>query len=200
MTSCADNLYRYITKIHTSDRLQRAITAWGTYNCIQTPSQPEGPPPPSPPTDDSFIPPIQQGMFRCTPRCVSCQEHVLEWDSFRSHSTGAYHQLRGNKTCTTSNIRNSPMVTDPRSKLKYSCGTALWSYHFISNMILPQAYGPSRQRKDVDQAYPHHSPMVSTYKEGMTYIIFFNLSTDFFLDLFCFPCLFVYLFYYSLPV
>ena len=32
------------------------------------------------------------------------QEHILESDSFKSHSTGAHHQIRGNITCTTSNI------------------------------------------------------------------------------------------------
>ena len=40
-----------------------------------------------PPTNDSSIPPIQHGMFRCTSRCITCQEHILESDSFKSHST-----------------------------------------------------------------------------------------------------------------
>ena len=58
-----------------------------------------------PPTNDSSIPPIQHGMFRCTSRCVTCQEHnILESDSFKSHSTGAHHKIRGHITCTTSNI------------------------------------------------------------------------------------------------
>ena len=57
-----------------------------------------------PPTNDSSIPPIQQGIFRCTSRCVTCQEHILESDSFKSHTTGAHHKIRGHITCTTSNI------------------------------------------------------------------------------------------------
>ena len=57
-----------------------------------------------PPTNDSSIPPIQHGMFRCTSRCVTCQEHILESDSFKSHTTGAHHKIRGHITCTTSNI------------------------------------------------------------------------------------------------
>ena len=90
-----------------------------------------------PPTYNSSIPPIQLGMFRCTYRCVTCQEHVLESDFFKSHSTGAHHQIRGHITCSTSNIiyliscricgtqyigvtKNSlkygSMVTDPQSK------------------------------------------------------------------------------------
>ena len=57
-----------------------------------------------PPTNhDSSIPPIQHRMFRCTSRCT-CQEHILESDSFKSHSTGAHHKIRGHITCTTSNI------------------------------------------------------------------------------------------------
>ena len=43
-------------------------------------------------------------MFRCTSRCVTCQEHILESDSFKSHTTGAHHKIRGHITCTTSNI------------------------------------------------------------------------------------------------
>ena len=57
-----------------------------------------------PPTNNSSIPPIQHGMFRCTSRCVTCQEHILESDSFKSHTTGAHHKIRGHITCTTSNI------------------------------------------------------------------------------------------------
>ena len=57
-----------------------------------------------PPTHDNSIPPIQHGMLRCTSRCVTCQEHILESDSFKSHSTGAHHKIRGHITCTTSNI------------------------------------------------------------------------------------------------
>ena len=36
-------------------------------------------------------------MFRCTSRCVTCQE-VLESDSFKSHSTGAHHKIQGHIT------------------------------------------------------------------------------------------------------
>ena len=95
--------WRYI--IHTSDRLQRAIPVEPmiAFRC---------PPSPTnlltraevPPTNDSSIPPIQHGMFRCTSRCVTCQEHILESDSFKSHTTGAHHKIRGHITCTTSNI------------------------------------------------------------------------------------------------
>ena len=42
-------------------------------------------------------------MFRCTSRCVTCQEHILESDSFKSHTTGAHHKIQGHITCTTSN-------------------------------------------------------------------------------------------------
>ena len=36
-------------------------------------------------------------MFRCTSRCVTCQEHILQSDSFKSHSTSAHHmhKIRG---------------------------------------------------------------------------------------------------------
>ena len=81
--------------LHTSDRLQCAIPEEPmiAFRC-----------PPSlrnlliraedPPTNDSSIPPIQHGMFRCTSRCVTCQEHILESDSFKSHTTGAHHKIR----------------------------------------------------------------------------------------------------------
>ena len=48
--------------------------------------------------------PIQQGMFRCTSRYVTCQEHVLESDFLKSHSTGAHHQITDHITCNTSNF------------------------------------------------------------------------------------------------
>ena len=57
-----------------------------------------------PPTNDSSIPPIQHGMFMCTSRCVTCQEHILQSDSFKSHSTGAHHMIRGHITHYHSNI------------------------------------------------------------------------------------------------
>ena len=57
-----------------------------------------------PPTNDSSIPPIQHGIFRCTSRCVTCQEHILKSDSSKSHSTGAHHKIRGHITCINSNI------------------------------------------------------------------------------------------------
>ena len=91
--------------LHTSDRLQRAIPEEPmiAFRC------------PSslrnllvraevPPTNDSSIPPIQHGMFRCTSRCVTCLEHILESDSFKSHTTGAHHKIQGHITCTTYNI------------------------------------------------------------------------------------------------
>ena len=43
-------------------------------------------------------------MFRCTSRCIACQEHILESDSYKNHSTGSHHQIRGHITGTTSNI------------------------------------------------------------------------------------------------
>ena len=53
------------------------------------------PPSLNPPTDDSSIPPIQHGMFRCTSRCIIWQGgyvcvtnryfyYILESDSFKS--------------------------------------------------------------------------------------------------------------------
>ena len=50
----------------------RSPPTCNSYDCFQTPSYPEGPPCPrwGPPTNDSSIPPIQQGMFRCTSRCT----------------------------------------------------------------------------------------------------------------------------------
>ena len=45
------------------------------------------------PTNDSSIPPIQHGMFRCISRCVTCQEHILESDSFNSHSTNDHYKI-----------------------------------------------------------------------------------------------------------
>ena len=120
--------------LHTSDCLQRAIPEEPmiAFRC-----------PPSlrnllvqtevPPTNDSSIPPIQHGMFRCTSRCVTCQEHILESDSFKSHTTGAHHKIRGHITCTNliyliscricgiqyigetkNSLKKFSMVTDPQ--------------------------------------------------------------------------------------
>ena len=91
--------------LHTSDCLQRAIPEEPMIAFRRPPNlrnllvRAE-----IPPTNDSSIPPIQHGMFRCTSRCVTCQEHILESDSFKSHTTGAHHKIRGHITCTTSNI------------------------------------------------------------------------------------------------
>ena len=82
--------------LHTSDRLQRAIPEEPMIAFRRPPNlrnllvRAE-----IPPTNDSSIPPIQHGMFRCTSRCVTCQEHILESDSFKSHTTGAHHKIRG---------------------------------------------------------------------------------------------------------
>ena len=83
--------------LHTSDRLQRSIPEESmiAFRCPPSLRDPLVQPEVSPTIyNDSSIPPIQQGMFRCTSRCVTCQEHVLESDSFKSHSTGAHHQIR----------------------------------------------------------------------------------------------------------
>ena len=48
--------------------------------------------------------PSSMECLGCTSRCVTCQEHILESDSFKSHTTGAHHKIRGHITCTTSNI------------------------------------------------------------------------------------------------
>ncbi len=49
-------------------------------------------------------PPIQHGTFKCTSRCVVCQIHIQESDSFSGHSSGTTHRIIGNITCSTSNV------------------------------------------------------------------------------------------------
>ena len=83
--------------LHTSDRLQCAIPEKPmiTFRC-----------PPSlrdllvraevPPTNDSSIPPIQHGMFRCTSRCVTCQE--LSWSRTPSRVTPLVPTTRSRAT------------------------------------------------------------------------------------------------------
>ena len=139
----------------------------------------------------SYSPDNHHGMFRCTSRCVTCQEHILESDSFKSHTTGAHHKIRGHITCTTSNIiyliscricgiqyigetKNSlkKRFYGHRSTVKTQKLDTPVGQHFnlpnhsISDMILQgiEALANRResvrpqQRKDVDQACPHHSP------------------------------------------
>ena len=161
--------------IHTSDRLQRAIPEEPmiAFRC-----------PPSlrdllaraevPPTINSSVPPIQHGMFRCTYRCVTCQEHVLESDFFKSHSTGAHHKIRGHITCTTSNIMYliscriygiqyigetkkslrkwfyGQRSTVKTHKLDTSCGPTLnLPNHSISDMILQGIEALANRRESV---------------------------------------------------
>ena len=58
-----------------------------------------------PPLTDVNSSPIQHGNFRCgTNRCVVCKDHMKEGDAFTSHSNSTSHQIRGNITCSTSNV------------------------------------------------------------------------------------------------
>ena len=70
-----------------------------------------------PSTNDSSIPPIQHGMFRCTSRCVTCQEHnylgvgllqeSLHWcppQDGGAGGGGGGGRGGAHITCTTSNI------------------------------------------------------------------------------------------------
>ena len=92
--------------LHTSDRLQRAVP--------QTPVLAYRRPrnlrdlivqAKVPPLTDVNSPPIQHGNFRCgTNQCVVCKDHMKEGDTFTSHSNSTSHQIRGNITCSTSNV------------------------------------------------------------------------------------------------
>ena len=67
---------------------------------------------------DANSSPIQHGNFRCgtnrpithgnsrygTNRCVVCKDHMKEGDTFVSHSNNTSHCIRGNITCSTSNV------------------------------------------------------------------------------------------------
>ena len=58
-----------------------------------------------PPLTDVNSSPIQHGNFRCgTNQCVVCKDHMKEGDTFTSHSNSTFHQIRGNITCSTSNV------------------------------------------------------------------------------------------------
>ena len=91
--------------IHTSDLLQHAIPDEPVIS-FRCPLSPRNllVRAKVPPTNDSSIPPIQHVMFWYTSRCVTCQEHIFQSDSFKSHTTGAHHKIRVHITCTTSNI------------------------------------------------------------------------------------------------
>ena len=92
--------------LHTSDRLQRAVH--------ETPVLAYRRPrnlrdlilrAKVPPLTDVNSPPTQHGNFRCgTNRCVVCKDHMKEGDTFTSHSNSNSHQIRGNITCSTSNV------------------------------------------------------------------------------------------------
>ena len=47
-------------------------------------------------------PPTQHGTFKCHSRCVVCQNHIQESDSFTGN--GNTHKTKGKITCTTSNV------------------------------------------------------------------------------------------------
>ena len=49
-------------------------------------------------------PPIQHGTFKCNSKCVVCQNHVREGDSFSGHSSDTTHRTNGKITCKTSNV------------------------------------------------------------------------------------------------
>ena len=51
-----------------------------------------------------FLPSSTECLGALLDDCVTCQEHILESDSFKSHTTGAHHKIRDHITCTTSNI------------------------------------------------------------------------------------------------
>ena len=92
--------------LHTSDRLQRAVP--------ETPVLAYRRPrnlrdlivrAKVPPLTDETSSPIQHGNFRCgTNRCVVCKDHMKEGDTFISHSNNTSHQIRGNITCSSSNV------------------------------------------------------------------------------------------------
>ena len=178
------------------------------------------------------IPPIQHGMFRRTSRCVTCQEHILESDSFKSHTTGAHHKIRGHITCTTSNIiyliscwicgiqyigetkkrhlRNVSMVTDPQLKPKSLtllwANTSIylitpfltWSCRALRHLLTAVNRSVSAEKRCGSSVSTPFTPMVSTFRKGMTNFPLFFFSS-FFLSpqkLFTFILhLFLHLFY-----
>ena len=49
--------------------------------------------------------PSQHGTFKCdSNRCVVCQHHVNESDTFCGYSSGTTHRTKGTITCTSSNV------------------------------------------------------------------------------------------------
>ena len=151
-----------------------------------------------PPANASSNPPIQHGMFRCTSRCVTCQEHILESDSFKSHSTGAHHKIRGHITCSTYNIiyliscricgiqyigetKNSlkKRFYGHRSTVKtHKLDTPVGQHfnlpnHSISDMILQGIEALANRRESVRISREKiwitpFTPMVSTYRKDIT--------------------------------
>ena len=49
-------------------------------------------------------PSIQHGTFKCTSRCVVCQNHILESQSFSGHASGTSYKTIGHITCNTTNV------------------------------------------------------------------------------------------------
>ena len=147
-----------------------------------------------PPTNDSSIPPIQHGMFRCTSRCVTCQEHILESDTFKSHTTGAHHKIRGYVTCTTSNIIyliscricGIQYIGETKNSLKkrfYGHRSTLlwanasiylitpfltWSCRALRRLLTAGNRSVSAEKRCGSSVSTPFTPMVSTYRKGMT--------------------------------
>ena len=73
------------------DCFQTALLAWGTSS-----SEPRSRP--------LMTVPFLPSSMECLGALLdvfTCQEHILESDSFKSHTTGAHHKIRGHITCTT---------------------------------------------------------------------------------------------------
>ena len=47
---------------------------------------------------------IQHGTFKCDSRCVVCQNHIRESESFSGHTLSTFYKTIGHITCNTTNV------------------------------------------------------------------------------------------------
>ena len=47
---------------------------------------------------------IQHGTFKCDSRCVVCQNHIRESESFSGHTSSTFYKTIGHITCNTTNV------------------------------------------------------------------------------------------------
>ena len=91
--------------LHTSDRLQQAVPDAPILAYRRPRNLKDHIVRAELPTPNNNPSPIQQGTFKCTAdRCIVCQVHIHQDDTFTSHSNNISHHTKGHITCTTTNV------------------------------------------------------------------------------------------------